>query len=285
MSRYYRALQLAERIPPGVWRPMVLAGSWLVALHPPRPVRQWQLNAATVTGRMPGRALTARATASWARNLFESVQLGRWSPGRLDRTVLIDDAARERLFGAHRDGGVVVALPHMGSWDLAGAWACRHGLPVSTVAEQLSEEEFAFFVRVREQLGMKVYGHRDPTVVAQLERDQRSGRVVCLLTDRMFGRRGTPVAWPVAGPSQQVRMPGGAAHLALATGSTLLGIACRYEGRRMRLVVSEPITAPGEEDAVAAMNQQLADFFAGQVRSGVEDWHMLQPFFAGVVAR
>ena len=77
----------------------------------------------------------------------------------------------------------------------------------------------------------------------------------------------------------------GAAHLALATGSTLLGIACRYEGRRMRLVVSEPITAPGEEDAVAAMNQQLADFFAGQVRSGVEDWHMLQPFFAGVVAR
>ncbi|GAA1395896.1 hypothetical protein [Luteococcus peritonei] len=284
MSRYYRALRVAERVPPALWRPGLRAASWLVAIRPPRPVRQWQLNAATATGREPGRALTARAVASWGRNLFESVQLGRWSPQQVERSVLIDQAGRERLFGAHRDGGVVVALPHMGSWDLAGAWACQNGLMVSTVAEQLGEQEFAFFVRVREELGMRVYGHREPMVLARLEGDQREGRMVCLLADRMFARRGTPVAWPVAGGEQQVRMPGGPAHLALATGSTLLGIACHYEGSRMRLVVSEPIVAQ-DDDPVTTMNQQLACFFARQVRTHVEDWHMLQPFFSNVVAR
>ncbi len=286
MSRYYTALRLAERIPPALWRPALWLGGHAAALRPPRPLRQWQLNAATVTGTAPGHMLTARAATSWGRNLFESVQLGRWSADQVERTVVVDPAGRQRLFGAHRDGGVVVALPHTGSWDLAGAWACRNGLPVSTVAEELDAEEFGFFVAVREALGMKVYGHRDPTVVGRLERDLREGRVVCLLSDRNFGRRGTPVQWPVAEGSTTVRMPGGAAHLAVSTGATLLGIACRYEGRRMRLVVSEPIRPPADgADPLVAMNQQLADFFGEQVRDGVEDWHMLQRFFPGVVAR
>lgn len=276
-----RALAIAAHVPPALWRPAVRAGAVLASLRPPRALRQWQLNAEVVTGRMPTRRETARAAASWARNLFESAQLSRWTAQDVASTVVISDEDRARLLGAHHDGGAVVALPHMGSWDLAGAWACLNGMPVSTVAEELAAEEFQFFVRVREALGMTVHGHRTPQVLSVLEAEQRAGRLVCLVGDRNLGRGGVRVSWATATGEARVRMPAGAAHLSLATGATLLGIACRYEGNRMRLVVSQPIGG----DDVQARTQGLADFFSGQVRADVVDWHVLVPFFPGVVAR
>ncbi|MEL4504357.1 hypothetical protein AAEX63_06955 [Luteococcus sp. H138] len=272
------ALAVAGRIPSAAWRPTTRAAAALAARRPPKALRQWQLNAQAATGIFPSRRETAEAGASWARNLFESAQLERWSNDDVLRTVLISDADRQRLVGAHRNGGAVIGLPHMGSWDLAGAWACLNGLPVSTVAEQIPE--FDYFVRVREVLGMRVYGHRDRQAVAKLEADQRAGRMVCLVTDRRVGRGGVPVLWPTPSGPLEVRMPAGAARLALETGSTLLGIACHYQGDRMRLVVSEPLVG----DDAQALTQQLADFFAGQVRQRVVDWHVLVPFFPEVVA-
>ena len=53
--------------------------------------------------------------------------------------------------------GAIIALPHMANWDLAGAWACLTGMPVSTVAERLRPEAlFDRFVAYREALGMEV---------------------------------------------------------------------------------------------------------------------------------
>lgn len=281
-------LAAAKRIPPGVWRPGVSLAAHLVALHPPRPVRQWQLNAEIVTGQAPTRRETARAMASWARNLFESAQLQNWSIDDIMASLVISDEDRARLMTLNAQrvdgaGGVVIALPHMGSWDMAGAWACPSGLLVSTVAEEI--EEFDFFVAVREALGMKVYGHRDRGAVAKLVDDQRNGRVVCLVTDRNFGRGGVPVQWGTSTGTVEVKMPVGAAHVALRSGATLVGAACHYEGRRMRLVISQPIVPPPDEaEPLAWMNQQLADFFSAQVRSNVIDWHLLSPFFPDHVA-
>ena len=51
----------------------------------------------------------------------------------------------------------IVALPHMANWDLAGAWACLTGMPVTTVAERLRPESlYNRFVDYRRQLGMDV---------------------------------------------------------------------------------------------------------------------------------
>ena len=279
MSGATAAMAVASRIPAGVWQPLSRAGAALVALRPPRPLRQWQQNAEVVTGRRPDRAETRAAGTSWARNLFETLQLEHWSHEQVQATVIISDDDMARLQEAQRTTGLVVALPHMGSWDLVGAWACLNGLPVSTVAEQVPA--FEYFVRVREALGMRVYGLRDRGVMRRLEADQRAGRVVCLVSDRHFGHGGVPVSWHTATGEQALRMPAGAAHLSLATCATLLGAACHYEGDRMRVVVS----GPADADDVAGRNQQLADFFCEQVRSDVVDWHVLQPFFEGVRVR
>lgn len=275
------------RVPWRVWRPLIRLGAQVVARRPNRAVRQWQLNVETLTGRRPDADLTRRGLQSWARNLVSSFQLARLSGEQIESLVVIDPDHRARLTGLAADPGAIVALCHAGSWDLAGVWACHVGMPVSTVAEQLEAPEFDAYLRMREQLGFRVYGHRDPRAIGKLGRDAREGRLICLLADRDFSRRGVPVTWPSWSGSLDATMPPGPAHLALSTGHALLALTTHYEGDRMRIVVSEPITAaPGSTraEAIASMTQQLCDFFSAQITAHPEDWHMLQPIFPGVVA-
>ena len=53
--------------------------------------------------------------------------------------------------------GAVVALPHAGNWDLAGAWVAAHDWPITTVAERLKPEGmYERFVAYRRGLGMEI---------------------------------------------------------------------------------------------------------------------------------
>ena len=277
------ALAVVARVPWSCWRPLV----WLVAagasLRPPRRVRDWQVNAATLTGSTPSRRDTVRAIMSWARNWIETLQVPRWGAARVNRTVLIDPAQERRLLTTAAESGAVIALPHSGSWDMAGAWACANGLAVSSVAEQLVAEEYRFFLDLREALGMRIHSHTDPRAIAKLIHDARRGRTVCLLADRDFSRHGLPVTWSTARGRLPATMPPGPAEVALRSGAALLGVVSTYEGRRMRLRIGEPIT-PRNPDAdrreqAADMTQQLCDFFAAQLRERPVDWHMFRPFF------
>jgi KDO2-lipid IV(A) lauroyltransferase len=275
---------LAASIPWPVWWPVTAAAVEVLLWRPSRGVRQWQVNVEALTGQRPGRGLTRRALWSWARNLVESLHLGSFPRPGIDARVVLDPDHEHRLRGLAASPGVVAALPHMGSWDLAGAWACGVGMPVSTVAEELLAPEFARFRAVRERLGFVVHGHRQPGVMADLETESRQGRLVCLLADRDFSRRGVPVCWPSPSGGIAATMPSGPAQLALRTGAVLLGVACHYEGRRIRLVVSEPIQPAGATHAekVAGMTQALCDFFAAEIVRHPHDWHMMQPIFPGL---
>lgn len=254
-------------------------GAWEQAWRPATGVRQWQRSVTTMTGVAPDRAMTARAVRSWARNLAESAQLSSWTPERVVGRVEISPEDQERLLAIHRGPGAVVALPHLGSWDHAGAWACLVGMPVSSVAEQLPPAEFDFFAAARSALGMKIYPHRDPRVIERLIDDSRNGRIVCLLADRNFARNGVEVDWPTVDGSRRVRMPAGPAQVALATGAQLVAATTYYTGRKLHIDISEPVTAPPGPDQIAMMNQQLADIFAREIAKRPYDWHVLQPFF------
>jgi len=169
----------------------------------------------------------------------------------------------------------VVALPHSGNWDLAGAWACLTGMPVTTVAERLDDAEFAAFVSFREALGMEVLSHLDPGVIGALNTAVRRRRLVCLLADRDLAGVGVPVVW--AGRS--VTMPGGPALVARRTGATLLAAVCRFTETGMQIAFSDPVATRPGRDGLVAMTQDVASFFAEQIAQQPADWHMLQPFF------
>ncbi|WP_114561593.1 phosphatidylinositol mannoside acyltransferase, partial [Desertihabitans aurantiacus] len=224
-------------------------------------------------------ALVEQALASYTRMWTEVLALASWTPNQVRSLVLTDPVGESVLRAASRGRGAVVALPHLANWDLVGAWACLSGLPVTTVAEQLAEAEFGAFTRLRTALGMEVLSHRDPRALARLTAAVAEGRVVCLMADRLMAGAGIAVDWPTPAGPRPVRLPPGPALVARRSGALLIGLACHYEGGRMRMRFSEPVEPHPGRDGLTRMTQQLADFFGREITAHPEDWHMLQPYF------
>lgn len=280
------AMKIGAYTPQWLWRPIgtiVLRG--LVA-DPPRHVRQWKLNYEVVTGQVPDPATTRKAFASWLENLVLSLQIGHWSAARIRRKVIIEDpVAWQNLVELSAAGGLVVALPHMGSWDLVGAYAGLDGLPVTSVAEALPDGQFEYFRALREKLGIKIFSVKDHDVFALLRDDLDEGRLVCLVADRDFSRRGLPVHWDLPGGRIDQTMPPGPALLAQYGHHPLMGAATWFDERRkLHLVLTGPIQVGPHEEGLIEASQWLADFFTDQIRAHPLDWHMLQRFFKGVSA-
>lgn len=209
-------------------------------------------------------------------------------------------AARVRVVGRenvqrHLDAGrqVVMALGHLGNWDLAGAWASASLAPVTTVAERLEPEElFQEFVGFRESLGMRILpltGGSD--VFRALVRASRTGPgVMPLLADRDLTARGVEVQLF----GETARVAAGPAALTVMTGAPLCPVGITYErlagGRRRRagtpwgLVVEFfPAIAVPEDlphrDRVQAVSQAWVDRLATVISAHPQDWHMLQRVF------
>ncbi len=176
--------------------------------------------------------------------------------------------------------GCVIALPHSGNWDFAGAWVCANGWPITTVAERLKPESiYQKFVSFRESLGMEIIptvgGERPPMDVLADRLSQ--GRVVPLLADRDLSARGVEVRFF----GGRTRMPAGPALLALRTGAPLYVVSLWYDDEFPRGRVEGPIAMPAAEagalDVRARMvTQEIADRLAAGIAAHPQDWHMLQ---------
>jgi lauroyl/myristoyl acyltransferase len=270
--------RVAARVPFPLVQAVAAVGA-LVAVHRGGPhIATLRRNLSLATGTPASDALLRAGVRSYVRTFWEVLALPRWDR---DATVArVRTEGEERLRTAHAGPGCVVALPHSGNWDLAGAWACGTGMPVSTVAEQLSEAEFAAFLAFRRGLGMEVLSHRDRSAVPALAAALRRGRLVCLVADRDLDGSGVPVRWR----DQPVTMPAGPAMVARRTGAVLLPAVCRYDGQQMLIRFGQPVVPRPGRDGLVAMTQEVADFFAAEIAGAPQDWHMLQPFFPAAPA-
>jgi len=245
-----------------------------------RPVGQLERNLRRVVGPdvPPGqlRRLSRSAMRSYLRYWAEAFRLPSMSPEDIvARTHVENEALLRKLCDAGH--GVVCALPHSANWDLAGAWACTVGLPLTTVVERLKPESlFDRFVEYRASLGMEVIpltGGENPFNV--LAERLRAGGLVCLVADRDLSRRGIEVDFF----GERTRMPSGPAALALHTGAALLPVTLWYDDERgLHLRIHDEVVPPQSgryDDRVAAMTQQLASAFEDGIRAHPEDWHML----------
>ncbi|MFP5282319.1 MAG: phosphatidylinositol mannoside acyltransferase [Actinomycetes bacterium] len=274
MRGLYRAGWAAGAgLPEPAVRALLTAASRAAVRRDGQHVRQLRRNLEAATGAPVDDVLLRAAVASHLRNVYETLALPGWSRPHIAELVTTNDLTALRT--ARQTRGAVLALPHSGNWDLAGAWACLHDLPVSTVAEQLADPDFRAFTHFREGLGMEVWSHRDRTVMAALADAVRRGRVVCLLADRDLSGTGLPVRW---GP-HAVTMPAGPALLARRTGALLFPVVSTFTNRGMHLEVGEAIEPQPRPEGLQAMTQQVADVFAQAVAARPQDWHMLQPFF------
>jgi len=265
--------RVAGALPEPVAERVIAQASTRVLRHNGVHVRNLRTNLSTVTGRPVTDDLVRAALGSYLRNLYEVLALPSWSPRRVVTTVTTSgELAFRATFTAI---GAVVALPHSGNWDLAGAWACLTRLPVTTVAEALPNREFQSFLRFRERLGMEVLSHRDPGALIMLIGAVRRGRLVCLLADRDLGGRGLRVHWR----GHPITMPAGPALVARRSGAALVPAVSQYTPGGMKIIFGEPIEQRAGRDGLVAMTQQVADFFAERIAERPQDWHVMQPFF------
>jgi phosphatidylinositol dimannoside acyltransferase len=173
---------------------------------------------------------------------------------------------------------VVLALPHMGNWDQAGAWLVGVGHPFTTVAERLKPESlFHRYVRFREGLGMEVLpltggdGHNFGTLATRV----RKGGVVCLPAERDLTKSGIEVEFFGA----TTKVPAGPPLLAVQTGAALLPASVYFVGDDWGIHIHEEIPVPAEgtrQEKVAAVAQGMAGVFEKGIAEHPEDWHMLQ---------
>jgi lauroyl/myristoyl acyltransferase len=219
--------------------------------------------------------LVARGMRSYARYWCETFRLRRSDVAAVHEAVERTATGQENLQAACAEGnGVILALPHCGSWDLAGVWLLGHTDQVSVVVQRLRPESlFRSFTRARERLGFDVVpssgGSSRPT--EHLAQRLRAGGVVCLFADRDLTANGVPVSFF----NGTTRMPAGPAYLAATTGAALLPVGTWFTETGWGMRVHPPVKVNGV-DGIPAATQALADVFAADIAAHPEDWHMLQ---------
>jgi len=230
------------------------------------------------------RALSKRSMRLYLRYWCDSFRISDWSTERITQSIAIVN--EENLRSALALGkGCIVALPHAGNWDHAGAWACVTGMPLTTVAERLKPESlFQAFLRYRQTLGMEVLPTDGDHIVGVLASRLRAGRLVALVADRDLSSNGVNVDFF----GESVSMPAGPAALAVQTGAALIPAFVRYlEPRNSRGINIEveffsPVPDPGvglRGDRIEQMVAECANVFEKSITEYPSQWHMLQRFW------
>jgi len=239
------------------------------------------------------RALSRRGMRSYLRYFAEIFAMPALSEAQIDARVR---AVGHELVVSEIAAGrsAILALGHLGNWDLAGAWAHRHLGPVTTVAERLEPERlFEAFTRFRSGFGMATIplSGSGADVFRRLVRVARTdARVIPLIADRDLTATGVEV--DLFG--ERARVAAGPAALAVTTGRVLIPVVVYYErltGVRRRaartpwgvvLYFAERVVVPTDvpsADLVPQVTQAWVTRFEAQVRAHAEDWHMLQRVF------
>jgi len=220
-----------------------------------------------------------RGFASYGQYWAESAKLAGLKPEKVFDRFIIGEGLEHLREAKARGNGIVIALPHIGSWEWGGSFLNSLGLGMLAVAEELEPRElFEFFKQRREQIGIRIEpldNHAGTLLLNEL----KNGGVVGLLCDRDIQGNGIEVEFF----SERVTIPAGPATLALRTGATLVAAACYSgPGRDHFAVITPPI--PAERlgrlrDDVERVTQAVAVELEGLIRRAPEQWHVLQPRF------
>jgi len=214
-----------------------------------------------------------RAFQNYGRMLIDFLLIGDLTRDDLMQRMTI--GGRDHLDAALALGrGAIMAVPHMGSWDMAGAFGGALGYPVSAVAERFPGSLNAAVVRTRQRFGLNVITAGRSAIRAITKALQANG-VVALLCDlehgpgvnvRFFDRRSV--------------VPGGPAAIALKTGAVLLP-ACQYATApgRYHIHMDPPLTWSDGETKERLM-QRVVTRFEDFIRERPDQWYAFRPMFA-----
>jgi KDO2-lipid IV(A) lauroyltransferase len=213
-----------------------------------------------------------RAFQNYGRMLTEFLLVGSLNREELLERVTIDglDQVDAALAKGH---GAIMAVPHMGSWDMAGACAGALGYRVSAVTERFPGSLNDAVVRTRQRFGLDVIT-MGRSAVRAIIRALEANSVVALLCDleqgpgvrvRFFGRNAV--------------VPGGPAAIALKTGAPLIP-ACQYvtSPGHHHVHLDPSLTVEAGETKEGLM-QRVVGRFEDFIKERPDQWYAFRPMF------
>jgi len=207
---------------------------------------------------------------------FDTFNVVAWSDEQIAQHHLVD--GRENMDAALARGrGVILALPHMGNWDVSGRWVDTTGNRIVSVAERLEPARlYELFLAHRRDLKMEIIGLAEQGVGQQLASVLAQNAVVALVADRDLTGRGVEVE--VFGATR--RIPAGPALLSISSGAPLIVVAIYEIPQGWRCVITSPIEfePTGDRRAdVRSLTRLMAAGFERAIASSPPDWHLFQP--------
>jgi KDO2-lipid IV(A) lauroyltransferase len=212
-----------------------------------------------------------RAFQNYGRMLMDFFVLGGLT--RDDVIKRMSNDGLEHLDAALAHGhGVIMAAPHMGSWDMSGAYAAALGYPISTVADPFPGSLNDAVVATRHSFGLKIITVGRSAVRAITEALQ-ANEIVALLCDLEHGP-GVPVRFF----GRRAIVPGGPAALAMKTGAALLP-ASQYAANGGYHVHIEPALAWSPSETKESLMQRVVDRFEDFIKERPDQWYAFRPMF------
>jgi KDO2-lipid IV(A) lauroyltransferase len=201
------------------------------------------------------------------------VLIGSITPDELLARVSSD--GRENLdAGVTKGRGVIMAAPHMGSWDMGGALGGALGYRVTAVAERFPGSLNDAVVRTRERFGVRVITLGRSAVRGITEALESNG-VVALVCDL---EQGPGVGVRFFGRSAVV--PAGPAAFAIKTGASLLPSCVYADGPgRYHVHIEAPI-AITHEDTKESVMQRVVARFEDFIKERPDQWFAFRPMFS-----
>ena len=246
----YRAIACAAAIVRTLPYRAALAFAWLVAaflFHVLRFRRHETLRRIRLV--FPGIPARKARRIAWislrnlAFNAVEMLRIRSFDLAALERRIanLHEGVALIRRVAARPDGsrsGVILALPHMGNWDLAGSACHLCGEPIFSVAgRQRNPLANDLINRLRSGHGMDII-ERGGRTLGQIVVRLRRGDVFAILPDSR--NRHPDIEVPFLGG--RANLARGMATFAHATGSPILPLHMVREGwTHFRFVMGEPV--------------------------------------------
>lgn len=221
-----------------------------------------------------------RGFAGYGQYWAEGAKLPALDPRVIAARFAIAEGLEHLIEARARGRGIVMAIPHVGSWEWGGSYLAQIGFPMTAIAEVLEPPElFEWFTRKRQAIGIRIQPldeHAGTVMLSTLN----EGGVVGLLCDRDLQGNGVEVEFF----GETVTIPGGPATLALRTGATLVAAACYTgPGRDHFAVITPPLDATREgrlREDVKRITQEIAHELEGLIRRAPEQWHVFQERFA-----
>ena len=273
---YQVGARILRVVPPGLRYAAASPGGAVWFWLSPGQRRAALDNYAAVLGRQPsdpevGR-VARRAFQNYGRMLMDFLLIGSLTPDELIARMSID--GREHLDAAlERGRGVILAVPHMGSWDMAGAYGGTLGYPISAVTERFPGSLNNAVVRTRRHFGLNVIMLGRSAVRAITKALEANG-VVALLCDL---ERGPGVGVTFFG--RPAIVPGGPAALALKTGAALMP-ACQYSTAPGRHRVHLDPALSWQSESKETLTQHIVDRFEEFIHARPDQWYAFRPMFA-----